>query len=163
MGRRNLQGGSKTKSMARKTTYEKSSTRVIESEEEKYAIVKAVSGNGRFRVETSEKKTHVGILPGSMRGHKKRHNYVGLDSILLINDRSSWQTIKDNSPADIVHVYSTSDVERLKLKPLFQESVVDSNITFSTNPINAIPESAKVVDFDDSITEQEEELNINII
>lgn len=163
MGRRNLQGGNKTKSMARKTTYENSSTRVIESEEEKYAIVKAVSGNGRFRVETSDKKTHVGILPGSMRGHKKRHNYVGLDSILLINDRSSWQTIKDNSPADIVHVYSPSDVERLELKTLFQESVTDSNVTFSTNPIGAIPESAKVVDFDNSITEQEEELNVDLI
>ena len=41
--------------------------------------------------------------------------------------------------------------------------MVDSNITFSTNPISAIPESTKVVNFEDPITEQEEELNIDLI
>ena len=163
MGRRNLQGGSKTKSMARKATYGTSSTRITESDEEKYAIVKSVSGNGRFRVTTSDKKTHVAILPGSMRGHKKRHNYVGLDSIVLINDRSSWQTVKDNSTADIVHVYNPADVERLELKLLFQETVVESNITFSANPSSAVSESTKVVEFEDTMDENEQELDIDLI
>jgi hypothetical protein len=118
---KNVQGGNKTKGMARKTPYEKSGTRVPETEEEKYGIVKSVSGNGRFRVETPEKRTYVGILPGSMRGHKKRNNYVGIDSIVLINDRSSWQTVKENSHADIVHVYSSTEQSRLEIAHLFQD------------------------------------------
>jgi translation initiation factor IF-1 len=119
---KNVQGGNKTKGMARKTPYEKSGTRVPESEEEKYAIIKSVSGNGRFRVETPEKRTYVGILPGSMRGHKKRNNYVGIDSIVIINDRSSWQTVKDNSHADIMYVYNSTEQSRLEIALLFQEA-----------------------------------------
>ena len=122
MGKRNLQGGNKTKAMAKSTTpYERTGTRTPQSEEEKYAIVKSVSGSGRFRLLSADKKLYVGILPGSMRGHKKRNYYVGLDTIVLINDRSSWQTIKDNSHADIVHVYSPNEINRLDLFSFFLE------------------------------------------
>ena len=122
MGKRNLQGGNKTKAMAKSTTpYEKTATRTPQSQEEKYAIVKSVSGSGRFRLLSADKKLYVGILPGSMRGHKKRNYYVGLDTIVLINDRSSWQTIKDNSHADIVHVYTPHEINRLDLFSFFLE------------------------------------------
>jgi translation initiation factor IF-1 len=127
---KNVQGGNKTKGMARKTQYDKSGTRVPESEEEKYAIVKSVSGNGRFRVETPEKRIYVGILPGSMRGHKKRNNYVGIDSIVIINDRSSWQTAKENSHADITYVYSSTEQSRLEIALLFRESTLKSSEEF---------------------------------
>ena len=122
MGKRNLQGGNKTKAMAKSSTpYERTATRTPQSQEEKYAIVKSVSGSGRFRVLSADKKLYVGILPGSMRGHKKRNYYVGLDTIVLINDRSSWQTIKDNSHADIVHVYTPHEINRLDLFSFFLE------------------------------------------
>jgi initiation factor 1A len=132
MGKRNMQGGNKTKAMAKSTPYERSGTRTPQSEEEKYGIIKSVSGSGRFRVQCADKKAYVGILPGSMRGHKKRNNYVGLDTIVLINDRSSWQTIKENSHADIVYVYTASEQNRLDLMSLFQQekSKIDNTIIF---------------------------------
>ena len=123
MGKRNMQGGNKTKAMAKSTPYEKSASRIPLSQEEKYGIIKSVSGSGRFRVLSPDNKLYVGILPGSMRGHKKRNNYVGLDTIVLINDRSSWQTIKDNSHADIVYVYTYAEINRLHLHSLFQGDI----------------------------------------
>lgn len=135
MGRRNLQGGNKTKAMAKSGSYQKRETRIPETEEEKYAIVTSVSGNGRFRVSTEDKTDHVAILPGSMRGHKKRNNYVGLGSFVLINNRSSWQTIKANSQADIVNVYDANEVERLGLIYMFQEKTIDNNVSFNMDDI----------------------------
>ena len=120
MGRRNLQGGSKTKSMARKGGQDCTDNIIIPStDEEKYAIVTAVLGNGRFAISSLENKEHIAILPGAMRGAKKRKNFVMLHSIILINDRSSWQTIKHRSHADIIHIYSEQQCQQIRLNELF--------------------------------------------
>ena len=127
MGRRNVQGGNKTKAMARnsgKPAYEKE-VRTPQSQEEEYAIITAVSGNGRFRITSENKKNYVGILPGSMRGNKKRNNYVELNSIVLINNRMSWQTYKNMCPVDIEHVYSPNHIQELKLHEKFQEQLTE--------------------------------------
>lgn len=123
MGRRNFQGGNKTKSMAKSNISDDRDIRVPLTDEEEYAIVTAVSGNGRFKVASSNKLNYTAILPGSMRGSKKRKCYVENNSILLINNRSSWQTVKPNSTVDIIHVYSINHISHLKLTLLF------SNIT----------------------------------
>ena len=120
MGRRNLQGGSKTKSMARKGGQDCTDNIIIPStDEEKYAIVTAVLGNGRFAISTLENKEHIAILPGAMRGAKKRKNFVMLHSIILINDRSSWQTIKHRSHADIILIYSEQQCQQIRLNERF--------------------------------------------
>jgi hypothetical protein len=135
MGKRNLQGGNKTKAMAKSNTpYLNSPSRTPQTPEEKYAIVKSVSGSGRFRLISTDNKVYVGILPGSMRGHKKRNNYVALDSIVLINDRTSWQSIKHNSHADIIHVYTPNEIHRLDLLSFFTNSNIppaDHHLHFS--------------------------------
>ena len=163
---KNVQGGNKTKGMARKTPYENNGNRIPQTEEEKYGIIKSVSGNGRFRVETSDKKTYVGILPGSLRGHKKRNNYVGLDTIVLINDRSSWQTVKDNSHADIIHVYSAGEQTRLDLNMLFQEKrKIDNSVQFQTEDRAIhIDSSSNIIEFKaDRKEEENEELDLDFI
>ena len=120
MGRRNLQGGSKTKSMARKDGTDYTDNIIIPStDEEKYAIVTAVLGNGRFAISTLENKEHIAILPGAMRGAKKRKFFVMLHSIILINDRSSWQTLKHRSHADIIHIYSEQQCQLIRLNERF--------------------------------------------
>ena len=120
MGRRNLQGGSKTKSMARKDATDYTDNIIIPTtEEEKYAIVTAVLGNGRFAISTLENKEHIAILPGAMRGAKKRKFFVMLHSIILINDRSSWQTLKHRSHADIIHIYSEQQCQLIRLNEKF--------------------------------------------
>ena len=117
---RNFQGGNKTKAMARNSSRQANELRVPSNEEEEYGIITAVNGNGRFRITSENKKNYIGILPGSMRGNKKRNNYVELNSIILLNNRSSWQTIKELSQADIVHVYSHGHIHELKLHEKFQ-------------------------------------------
>lgn len=168
MGKRNVQGGNKTKAMAKSTPYERSGTRTPQSEEEKYGIIKSVSGSGRFRVQTADKKVYVGILPGSMRGHKKRNNYVILDTIVLINDRSSWQTVKENSHADIIYVYTASEQNRLDLTALFQDQKQTNDTTFqfqagdgnTNNSHSEDPSSENIIELSD---EDKEELNLDFI
>lgn len=127
MGRRNIQGGSKTKAMARKTSDTNTGSLIVPStSEEKYAVVTAVLGSGRFRIITNEKKEHIGIVPGSMRGSKKRNNYVELNSFVLVNDRSTWQTQKHNSPADIFHIYAKNHADQLNLRSMFADNMVHS-------------------------------------
>ena len=118
MGRKNLQGGNKTKGMK---NYRDDDREIItiQSDEEEYAIVTAVCGNGRFKVTSQNNHNYMALLPGSMRGSKKRKFYVENNSILLINNRSTWQTIKTNSTVDIQHVYSQNHISILKLQNYF--------------------------------------------
>lgn len=181
MGRRNVQGGNKTKTMASNKSFVSNKIRIPESEEEEYAVVVAVSGNGRFRIQTESGKKHMGVLPGSMKGHKKRNNYVSLNSIVLINNRNSWQTIKEDSTVDIEHIYSPNHIAELGLVETFQKqlsnasnsssccNVVDNNVfvVFSSsatpiteNTIKAVVDK-KVVEEDSG--EEEEEFDIDLI
>jgi len=119
---KNFQGGKKAKSMARKNgNLNKNDVPVIISPEEEYAVVTAVSGNGRFRVCNKNGTTYVAVLPGAMRGRRKRSNYVGSNTFLLINNRSSWQTLKPLCHVDVDHVYSEQQAQQLQLHALFRE------------------------------------------
>lgn len=147
MGRRNFQGGNKTKAMAKQSNIEDREIRVPLSDEEEYVIVTAVCGNGRFKVSSSSNNDYLAILPGSMRGSKKRNAYVELNSILLINNRSSWQTYKQNAHVDIVHVYSMNHISHLKLRNLFQNNNAthsnDLDILFENKNSDAIHDTSK--------------------
>lgn len=127
MGRRNFQGGNKTKGMAKRSNDYDREIRIPLSDEEEYVIVTAVCGNGRFKVSTSSNTNYLAVLPGSMRGSKKRNSYVELNSVLLINNRSSWQTYKENAHVDIVHVYSQNHITHLKLRNIFQTTNSNHN------------------------------------
>jgi hypothetical protein len=170
---RNVQGGNKTKSMARNSGRQDREIRVPQTEEEEYGIVTAVSGNGRFRITSENKKPYIGVLPGSMRGNKKRRNYVELNSIVLIDNRSSWQTVKELSPADIVHVYSSNHVQELKLHEKFQEqltehfnkgSQLDKNLVVFDNNASILNDSAiQQLEENEEEIENQEEFDIDLI
>lgn len=170
---RNFQGGNKTKAMARNSGRQDREIRVPQTEEEEYGIVTAVSGNGRFRITSENKKPYIGVLPGSMRGNKKRRNYVELNSIVLIDNRSSWQTVKELSPADIVHVYSSNHVQELKLHEKFQEqltehfnkgSQLDKNLVVFDNNASILNDSAiQQLEENEEEIENQEEFDIDLI
>jgi len=140
MGRRNVQGGNKTKTMARNTTYASNKIRNPEGAEEEFAVVVAVCGNGRFRIKTEGGKIHMGVLPGSMKGHKKRNNFVQMNSLILINNRSSWQTIKEESTVDIEHIYSANHIGELGLTTMFQNELLGHQ----TNHVGTVGENVFV-------------------
>lgn len=159
MGRRNVQGGNKAKGMARNRHNHGNNNQLItpEGDEQKYAIVISIFGGGRFSIETEDGERHIAILPGSMKGSKRRNNNVELNSILMINNRSSWQSIKPNSQADIEHVYSSKDIDYLKLNEKFQKilnercfqtKTMETDIIFeSTNNTNIVAEE-NIVQYD---------------
>lgn len=136
---KNFQGGKKAKSMARKNgNSNNNDVPVIVSPEEEYAVVTAVSGNGRFRVCNKDGTTYVAVLPGAMRGRKKRNNYVSNNTFLLINNRSSWQTLKPLCHVDVDHVYSEQEAQQLQLHNLFREYMNKEFSDKLSNDNNAI-------------------------
>ena len=151
---KNVQGGKKAKSMARKSSGLNNDLPVIVSTEEEYVIVTSVSGNGRFRVTNDKGIVYVAVVPGSMRGRKKRNNYVETNSFLLINNRSSWQTLKPLAHVDVEYVYSKSEAQQLGLYDKFNEFIrsqtFDRNDNSSIQFSNNIEEPVDKVDENDS-------------
>ena len=172
MGRRNIQGGNKAKAMARNSGHQNDrEIRRAEDDDEEYAIVTAVCGSGRFRVTSESKKNYTGIVPGSMRGSKKRNNYVQAESIVLINNRSSWQTQKELAPVDIMHVYSTNHIAELGLKEKFPDQlqakfgsnrnqVDETELVFQANATNEINYNTKTIT---TVEEVEDVVDIDLI
>lgn len=121
---KNFQGGKKAKSMARKTAggYGNDAPTPMSSEQE-FSLVKQVSGNGRFRVVNSTGFQYVAVLPGAMRGRKKRNNYVAQNTYLLINNRTSWQTMKPLAHVDVDFVYSEQQAKQLRLHDMFKSQI----------------------------------------
>jgi hypothetical protein len=139
---KNIQGGKKAKSMARQNGNQNIDLPVVVSTEEEYVIVNSVSGNGRFRVTNEKGVVYVAVVPGSMRGRKKRNNYVETNSFLLINNRSSWQTLKPLAHVDVEYVYSKPQAQQLRLFDKFSEMIRsqmmhsnhdNSDVQFSNN------------------------------
>jgi hypothetical protein len=151
---KNVQGGKKAKSMARKSSSLNNDLPVVVSTEEEYVIVTSVSGNGRFRVTNDKGIVYVAVVPGSMRGRKKRNNYVETNSFLLINNRSSWQTLKPLAHVDVEYVYSKSQAQQLGLYDKFNEFIrsqmFDQNDNSSIQFSNNIEESVDKVDENNS-------------
>lgn len=174
MGRKNIQGGNKTKGMARNRNYNNKAIRIPESEEEEYAIVTSVSGNGRFRVQTQKKINYTGVLPGSMRGNKKRNNYVQLHSIILINNRSSWQTMKEGCPVDILNIYNDQELDQLDLKEAFKDhlyscfnsatKLLDDSLVQFQNTENKVSTVVQIDNNKDTdIVEEDEGFDLDLI
>lgn len=171
---KNMQGGKKAKSMARKGTSSNRDVPVPISTEEEIVMVTQVSGSGRFRVTNKNNTTYVAILPGAMRGRKKRNNYVNPNSFLLINNRSTWQTIKPLAHVDIEYVYSDQDAKQLRLQELFQSQISalggfqntdNSAVSFSNKDDDIGPAHSFIDDstVDNDIGELDKALDIDLI
>ena len=111
---KNFQGGNKQKSFANKHASNEHNCRFVQDPDEKYAIVTKVIGGGSFNVtyihidddQNVLTKQSLAHIRGSMKGAKKRNNFVALHSFILIGLRQ-FETNSKNS--DILHVYSNSD------------------------------------------------------
>ena len=86
---KNTHGGSKHKSQARKATTNNNLTIEPTSPLEKYAKVIKMYGNGMCQIETQDddKLNLVCHIRGKFRGKNKRHNTLGLNSVVVIGLR----------------------------------------------------------------------------
>ena len=113
---KNLHGGTGTKSLARKHQSKGRSeyVRLPESDEEIFAYVEKMLGNGMCEVFTNDNKRLIGHIRNKFRGRQKRHNTITKGMILLIGLRT-WESISKN--CDILSIYDDNDIKQIKNKP----------------------------------------------
>ena len=120
---KNTIGGSKTKGQARKhiTAVSTHKLRYAESEEELYAKVTALYGNGIVEVLCIDKKKRLCHIRGKFRGRGKRDNFITRDTWILAGKRTwesdEYREVKGKIKlpnCDLLEVYTDSDISRLK-------------------------------------------------
>ncbi len=141
---KNTQGGSKHKSQARKLVNApiSSKIRISECEDECYARVEKMLGNGMCHVNVFHKQN---ILPniichirGKFRGRNKKANFVSKDSFVLVGMRS-WE-ININA-CDLISIYNDHQVELIHFDfNIFNSSIHEhnDNVSFSLNNISSL-------------------------
>jgi translation initiation factor IF-1 len=149
---KNTTGGNKGKSFARKnisSTSNNAKLRYSEDEDELYAVVSRMLGNGMCHVNCisgGSIKTCLCIIRNKFRGRSKRDNTVAIGTYVLVGLRS-WETAKSSAieKCDLVEIYSDFDKNRLMksidkpwhlLKLEHKKIEEDDNIEFSNNEKN---------------------------
>jgi initiation factor 1A len=89
--------------------------RLVVDEDEIYACVMKVLGNGMCHVLCVDNKTRLCIIRSKFRGRGKRDNTLGMGTYVMVGKRS-WETsIEDKlDKCDLVEVYTTNEVKKLK-------------------------------------------------
>lgn len=116
---RNIDGGSRHKSQARKNIVSnKTSTtiRLIENEGECYAHVEKILGGANMHVLCTDGKTRLCHIRGKFRGRGKRDNQIEAGTMVMVGIRD-YETIKDTGTklenCDLLEVYKHDDKKRL--------------------------------------------------
>lgn len=160
MSKRNTQGGSKFKSMARKDMGHRGDGKLVLSTDplEKYAMVTKMLGNGMFYAIDEENTQYLGHIRNKFRGKSKRQNMISCGSVILLGLRE-WESPHKNG--DLVHIYEPQDIESLHLKFPTNEKSEHTDIAFDYSTVDdeaaevAVSSENKksiaeeVIDFDD--------------
>lgn len=159
---RNTTGGTKTKGIARKhQTVAGSSVhvRVPQCEEEQFAYVSKMLGNGMCEVYIGEKNIRlIGHIRNKFRGRQKRHNQIVANSIVLVGLRDWESTLKN---CDILCIYEDNEINQLKSRPgIGIEHVLKMQIS---NPINSghIEDCATEIEFSNNLDDEEDNILTN--
>jgi translation initiation factor IF-1 len=120
---KNLNGGKKSKNMARKNVIGRSapkSVRLSDNEAAVYAQVTKYIGNGQCYVMCSDLKTRLCIIRGKFKGRGRRDNKVELGTWVLVGLRTWASSGSDNKKkkeeCDLMEVYSELDKQQLRDK-----------------------------------------------
>lgn len=113
---KNTIGGSRAKGFARKNEKPQSNKlRLSESEDEKYAHIVKMYGNGMCQALCEDNQTRTCIIRGKFRGKGKRNSFVTPGAIVLVGTREAWSS--DNDKCDLLELYTQTEVEQLKNHP----------------------------------------------
>jgi initiation factor 1A len=112
---KNITGGKRAKSMARKningsTKNTSGRLRVPKEECERIAVVTKMYGNGMFAAALSEGEDLMGHIRGKHTGRSKRDNFVRVGAIVLVGLRE-WESEAKN--CDLLEVYHESEIDQL--------------------------------------------------
>ena len=114
---KNKTGGNRAKKVARKNINESLTPRklrFVEHEDEMYAIVTKMIGNGQVQVLGTDDKERLCFIRYKFSGRNKQSNLVQLGSWVIVGNRS-WET---NNPCklpkcDLLEIYSHQEKSRL--------------------------------------------------
>ena len=124
-------GGSRQKKQGRKFVNAPKSNRLryAELDEEIYACVSKLLGNGMANVVSLDGTTYLCIIRNKFRGRGKRDSTLKIGTFVLVGQRT-WETKSESkdklSKCDLLEVYSDEEAKRLK------ENVDANWISFKT-------------------------------
>ena len=128
---KNTNGGKGAKGLARKlSSNDNHRLRLSASDDEKYAFVKQMLGNGMCSVVTNDNLTLICHIRSKFRGRSKRNNFVTKNSILLVGIRD-WENPHKN--CDLLELYDDNDLIQLKKLPSINLSLFDSFSSLNTS------------------------------
>ena len=157
---KNLHGGTGTKSLARKHQAKTKSdhVRLPECEEEQFAYVEKMLGNGMCEVYTNDNIRLIGHIRNKFRGRQKRHNTIVKGMILLIGLRT-WESTAKN--CDILTIYDDNDIKQIKNKP---DVTIDNllRMQLSGNFVQTKSDDVNEVSFENNEQEDIEEEEITV-
>jgi len=155
-----------------------SGLRTSNQEEECYAIVTKMLGNGMCEVNCCDNQTRLCIIRKKFRGRGKHSNQVCVGVTVLVGLRTWEKNEKASLPkCDLLEVYSSSEIRKLKqrggidLESIAHEGIVTEAGEFefeagsAANPMilmDDIPEQPDRYNLSESSDEDECEEDINI-
>lgn len=117
---KNSKGGSGAKKMGRKFQGGggggNRALRLVDDEDEMYAAVSKIFGNGMCDVMCNDGKSRLCIIRNKFRGRGKRDNTVALGTWVMVGIRS-WESVSGDSKTqkcDLLEVYNDGEKEKLK-------------------------------------------------
>ena len=133
---KNTNGGKGAKGLARKLSSSNDNNhrlRLSDSDDEKFAFVKQMLGNGMCSVVTNDNLNLICHIRSKFRGRSKRNNFVTKNSIILVGLRD-WENPHKN--CDLLELYDDNDLIQLKKLPSLNLSLFDSFISLNSNNFN---------------------------
>ena len=113
---KNVTGGSKTKGQARKFMGRPSANklRISECDEELYAKVTSIFGNGMCEVFCVDGSTRLCHIRGKFKGRGKRDSLISIGTWLLVGRRGfEGERTNRNENSDLLEVYNENDKKTL--------------------------------------------------
>ena len=128
---KNIQGGSKTKSQARKSSIVPQRTTLVRQSTEPlevYACVTKMLGNKNCTVKTVCDKELRCVIRKKFSGRFKRQNKIDTGSILLVG-LHEWESKEKCKSCDVLEVYDNEEHMQLKSIPSTKVQLLDKYIS----------------------------------
>lgn len=125
---KNTKGGSKHKKMARKSNGPvfQEKIRFSTCEDEIYATVAKIYGNGRILVTCNDNVERQCVIRKKFRGKNKKYNEVCVGTYVLVGKRE-WETKSDKEVTDLLYVYSNEQSIVLKKNQIINTNILSVN------------------------------------
>lgn len=129
---KNKKGGRNNRKMASKHAQPSNTSRIrfAKDNDEMYAKVVKMLGGRRAEIICNDKKSRILEIRKKFGGRNKRDNFITQDAVILVGVRS-WERRQEGKKekADLLYVYSSGQLERLKNESNIDETILPNIMT----------------------------------